>query len=100
MKPSPEQLERLVLKLEQAVNNRQFSEIEKLNRLLKQVLLTIEQSHPSYLPLVVRLKSVHNQCRALVEHEQVILKQQLSANSSLRERDKAYAQTQVRAGEQ
>ncbi|MFC5077029.1 hypothetical protein VTH8203_01150 [Vibrio thalassae] len=99
MKPSPEQLERLVLKLEQAVTNKQFSEIEKLNRLLKQVLLAIEQSHPSYLSLVVRLKIVHNQCRALVEHEQVILKQQLNANSSLRERDKAYTQTQVRAGE-
>ncbi|MCG9656447.1 hypothetical protein [Vibrio mediterranei] len=99
MKPSPEQVERLVLKLELAVNNKQFSEIEKLNRLLKPVLLTIEQSHPSYLSLVVRLKSVHNQCRALVEHEQFILKQQLSDNSSLRERDKAYAQTQVRAGE-
>ena len=99
MKPSPKQLERLVSKLEDAVNRKQFAEIAKLNQLVKKVLIAVEQSHPDYVVIVRRLKAIHEQCRILVSHEQAILKQQLSNNISLRERDKAYAQTQVRAGE-
>ncbi|MFA0036117.1 hypothetical protein [Vibrio sp. 10N.261.52.A1] len=99
MKPSPKQLERLVSKLEDAANRKKFAEIAKLNLLVKKVLVAVEQSHPDYVVLVRRLKVVHEQCRILVNHEQAILKQQLSNNINLRERDKAYAQTQVRAGE-
>lgn len=99
MKPSPKQVERLVSKLEDAANRKKFAEIVKLNLLVKKVLLEVEQSHTDYVPIVRRLKSVHEQCRILVNHEQALLKQQLSNNISLRERDKAYAQTQVRAGE-
>lgn len=99
MKPSPKQLERLVSKLEDAANNKKFAEIAKLNLLVKKVLIAVEQSHPDYVVIVRRLKAIHEQCRILVNHEQAILKQQLSNNISLRERDKAYAQTQVRAGE-
>lgn len=99
MKPSPKQLECLVSKLEDAANRKKFAEIARLNLLVKKVLVTVEQSHPDYVVIVRRLKVVHEQCRILVNHEQAILKQQLSNNISLRERDKAYAQTQVRAGE-
>ncbi|MCY9825866.1 hypothetical protein [Vibrio chagasii] len=99
MKPSPKQLERLVSKLEDAANRKQFAEIAKLNLLVKKVLIAVEQSNPDYVVIVRRLKAIHEQCRILVNHEQAILKQQLSNNISLRERDKAYAQTQVRAGE-
>ncbi|KZX59853.1 hypothetical protein A3712_03800 [Vibrio sp. HI00D65] len=99
MKPSPKQLERLISKLEDAANCKKFAEIAKLNLLVKKVLVAVEQSHPDYVVIVRRLKVVHEQCRILVNNEQAILKQQLSNNISLRERDKAYAQTQVRAGE-
>lgn len=99
MKPNPKQVERLVSKLEDAANRKKFAEIVKLNLLVKKVLLEVEQSHPDYVAIVRRLKSAHEQCRILVTHEQALLKQQLSNTISLRERDKAYAQTQVRAGE-
>ena len=99
MKPSPKQLERLVSKLEDAANRKQFAEIAKLNLLVKKVLIAVEQSNPDYVVIVRRLKAIHEQCRILVNHEQAILKQQLSNNISLRERDTAYAQTHVRAGE-
>ncbi|EDK26610.1 hypothetical protein VSWAT3_14037, partial [Vibrionales bacterium SWAT-3] len=63
MKPSPKQLERLVSKLEDAANRKQFAEIAKLNLLVKKVLIAVEQSNPDYVVIVRRLKAIHEQCR-------------------------------------
>ena len=96
---SPKHLKVMVSKFEAAILKRDFTEIAKLNQLVEQILPNIDQHDADLLPIVVKLRQEHEKCRALVETEQAALRQRLTHNMCLRNRDKAYTKTQVRVEE-
>ncbi|MGR5287975.1 hypothetical protein ACP3V5_21840 [Vibrio maritimus] len=93
------QLRGLASKLQQALEQKDFESIAKWNQVLLRVLPSIDQHDERYHLTVVKVKQIHQQCAQLVDVEQSALKQQIEHNASLKTRDKAYAQTQVRARE-
>ncbi|GMQ45809.1 hypothetical protein [Vibrio sp. 10N] len=93
------QLRGLANKLQRALEQKDFESIAKWNQVLLQVLPNIDQHDENYRATVLKVKHVHRRCIELVDLEQSVLKQQIEHNASLKTRDKAYAQTQVRARE-
>ncbi|MGR5095558.1 hypothetical protein ACPV5O_07450 [Vibrio maritimus] len=99
MKPKASQIVNLAKKLELACQSKDFESIAKWNRMLKRILNAIDQQSEQYREAVLQVKKAHLKCVSLVNQEQGVLKQQIEHNLSFKMRDKAYAQTQVRAKE-
>lgn len=93
------QLRGLANKLQQALEQKDFKSIARWNQVLLRVLPSIDQNDERFYLTVLKVKQIHQQCVQLVDVEQSALKQQIEHNASLKTRDKAYAQTQVRARE-
>lgn len=99
MKPKASQIVNLAKKLENACQNKDFESIAKWNQKLHRILSIIDQHSEYYREAVLQVKRAHLKCVLLVNQEQAVLKQQIEHNLSLKRRDKAYAQTQIRAKE-